>query len=141
MILLRSTTIVEHICPFDDALDTKHPDYSYEEYLKTGDRKHLPLREGAVPAVFKLRPLTRAQFMSMMRLEDAERPGEAIAYGLVSVSGLRREGDDHDILVKHTRTSLGERLDKDSLNELFAPEVFGDVGMRIFALSSTINPT
>lgn len=113
MIQFGSNDPVEYIYPEDPALDTAHPEFSWERYEKTRDRKHLPLREGAVPLVFKVRRLTRRQFFRAMgKAQHADQVQEAVAFGLVSI-------DPAPFSLVRVTDSLGEKLDEASMDHVY----------------------
>lgn len=138
MISLRPTVHLKHIYSEDPAIDKQHPDYSWDKYVRTGDRKYVPVKDGFVPTVFELRPLTRRQYQAVMRCDATALGMEAVAYGLVSVENLSR--GDHPVVLKSKPTDLGDRLTDESLDNLFAFDVIGELGLIIISLSA-VRPT
>ena len=135
MIGTRSIDAVEYIFSRDEALDKAHPDYNWEEYIATCDSKYAPLKEGHTPTVFQVRKLSRKQYVKISALPDEQKWGEAIAFGLKGIKNFCRPVQ---LLMKNV-PELGERLKDDVLDDIFAPELFVELGLRILTLS-TLDP-
>ena len=131
---------LRHAYPKDPALDRDNPAFDWDSFWKTGDAKHVPIREGCEATWFVCRRLTPAQFRRVMtEASDFDKFYQAIAYGLVAVEHFRG-ADGSDVTLRHKRTDLGERLTEESLSAIFAVEVFREIGSRIITLS-TLDPT
>lgn len=130
MIQFGTNDVIDYVYPDDPALDRERPDFSWERFEKTRDRKHIPLKDGAEAMVFKVRRLTRKQFFRVMgRASSADQVQEAVAYGLVAVEpacGLSRAQGD-----------IGEKLDDTSLDRVYdlGPNLMISVGTFVLGLS------
>ena len=136
MIAHRSTDRIDYIITDDPALDSDHADFDWDKYLKTADPKHAPVKEGCTPTVFSLVRLSRRQFLRVISMPETEQASEAIRYGLKAVKDFGRPLD----LRQKRFGDLGEGLDNDTLDRLFSPELFQELGIRILSLS-TLDPT
>lgn len=141
MIGTRSEAPIDYIVSTDPALDTVHPDFDWAEYLKTFDPKYAPTREGCIPTVFEIRRLTRKQLTYVRRKDTADQVPEAIAYALRRVRGFRVGGKNGvELECKHKRSDMGERLDEETLDKLYAPELFAELAGIIMGLAG-LDPT
>lgn len=122
----------------DPAIDREHPDFNWDEYTKTFEEKHLPLREGCVPTVFTLRPLERKQFERCIKMPSEQMASETIAYGLVGLDNFKR--GEETVTLRYKKSDYGMRLDGETLDKIFAPELFADLAPRIMSLSK-LDPT
>jgi hypothetical protein len=103
----------------DPALDNMASTFSAEKYIDTGDRVHLPLKEGGIPTEFQLTPLSRVVYQYVVGFTKerwAEGLAEALAYGLRSVANF---DDGKPLPVKHVTDHRGERASADVLDTLF----------------------
>lgn len=136
----RSPDKLRYIYPGDPALDKDNAAFDWDAFFRTGDAKYAPLKDGLQPTWFQLRRLTPKQFRHVMR-QDAEfdKCYEAVAYGLVGVDGFLG-ADGREVTWKPPRrTDLGERASDETLAELFAVELFRELGLRVITLS-TLDP-
>lgn len=121
----------------DEALDSAHESFNYEQYSKTLDRAHLPVKAGGEPTVFWLKPLSRRAFNSVHALlksgAEAEAWSEAVAYGLMRVENFRARGVPV-ALKTHVVGGL-ERLTDATLDAIFRPGLFFKLGSRVLQLS------
>ncbi len=131
MLKLRSTDTLAYVCTFDPSVDLEKA--NLDKYRETLDRKYLPLKDGEVPSVFRLRRLSFDQLQAARKktAEEGSAAGacEAIAYGLVSV-------ENFDARVEHKKSVYGERLSKESL-EYFArdADLMYELGFTIHRMS------
>lgn len=118
----------------DPALNKDHAEYDYKAYREDFDEKHLPCIEGQVPARFTIGPLSREQFVHAMG-QSGGLPMmiEAVAYGLHAVTGY--EADGRPVELARQKSDHGQRLTKASLDAIFEPELFADLGIAILGLS------
>lgn len=136
MIAHRSNDRIEYVLTSDPAIDAEHPDYDWDRYLKTADPKYAPIKEGHTPTVFSLSRLTRRQFLRVMSLPDQEQSSEAVKYGLRAIKDLGRP-----VELRFKRYGdLGEGLDSATLDHIFSPDLFAELGVRIMTMS-TLDPT
>ncbi len=113
MIRLASNEASEWVYPDDPALDQKSEAFDFDKYLRTGDRKHLAIRDGQEPLVFKVRRLDRKQFFRVMsRGSNADQVQDAVAFGLVGVS-------PEPFALLHADSDLGPRLADASLDKVY----------------------
>lgn len=127
---------IRHAWSEDPAIDKSDPDkfaMAWKEALRTGDIKCLPFREGDQPAVFELAPLTRKQFLRVFAQEGISQVCEAVAYGLRTVSGFIVDGRGVDL--DRVDSDAGKRLSAASLDALFDPVLFMELGTRIIEVS------
>jgi len=129
MIASRSTDSVVHVYSQDPAIDKDHPDFDWDRFKETGEMKYLPIKEGQTPTVFQIRRLTRRQFLKVIKSDDAEQFSEAVAYGL---RGIKDWGAPVDLKFQGDGQ---ERLHPDTLDRIFAVELFVELGARIMELS------
>lgn len=123
----------KHVWSRDPALDTDHKDYDWAEFIKTGDMKYVPAKEGMTVAEFEIGPLTRMQFLRVWSLSDLVQANEAVAYGLKGLTGYKVEGVDVEL--EFQNADDGKRLNKATLDRIFEPLLFMELGMRIIELS------
>jgi hypothetical protein len=134
MLAPRSSSALSYICSFDPALDRDSPAFDWAEYLETGDPVHAPIRDGDAPTTFELRRLTRKQFLRVIGMPSEEQASEAVAHGLRGVKNYQIGG--RDVELRFRRTDLGERMTDECMEQLFSPELFGELGVRILSLST-----
>ncbi len=124
----------KHVWSEDPALDTDSPAYDAVQFIETGDIKHMPARPGETLAIFEIAPLSRKQWQRLSALESSdEKYNEAVAYGLKSVSGYTIGG--LPVEVKKQTYQGEERLTAPTLDALFEPVLFRELGGRILLLS------
>lgn len=118
----------------DNTGKVKNPDFSYEDFEKTTDRKHLPLRKGCEPTVYTVRQLTRKQFVSVTsQFNLSEMMDEAIRYGLVAVKNFKLDGKD--VVLDREDTDLGKAVTEESFDKVFTQDTFSALGAFIMQLS------
>ena len=92
---------LSYVSQFDDALDTAHADFDHAQYKLTRDEKHIPLKDGAKPARFLLKPLSLADREELEALSGGERFAMACRMALKSCSGFTFvDGDGREVEVK-----------------------------------------
>lgn len=118
----------------DGAIDKDHPDYDHKAFAADFDEKHMPILDGQTPARFTIAPLTKDQFVwAMGQSSGLPMMIEAVAYGLRSVVGYEVDGKPVEIQTK--RADHGQRMTKATLDAIFEPELFADLGIAILGLS------
>lgn len=126
-----------HVWSMDPSIDRDHADYNWEEFLKDGEMKHLPVREGERLTVFRLAPLTRMQMMRVMEMDGMQRVNEAVAFGLRGADNYTVDGESVVLEFKHQGDE--RRVHEKSLNRVFDPMLFAELGSRILSIS-TLDP-
>lgn len=142
--LIRSTLkSVRHVWSQDPALDRSSLseetfEKAWKQFLKTGDPSNLPVREGTKLAIFEFEPLSRKDYIRALNLAGLEQWNEAVACGLRSVQNFEIDG----VPVQLERTEQGgsKRLSGDSLDKIFDPMLFMELGLRILD-ASRLHPT
>lgn len=127
----------DYIAVSDPALDGDEPEKRarHKEYRETYDRSVLVFKEGATPAVWRLTPLSRTQFLHCFRqVNDLDKYMEAVAFGLRSVSGFLYDGKP--VAWKPVKSDLGERVASVALDKIFDPLLVTELGDQILAASS-----
>lgn len=122
-----------HVWSEDPAIDRDSPAFDWVEFLRTGDLAHVPTVEGGKLTVFKIRPLSRKQFTRVFNLNGLEQLVEAVAYGLREVKDFILDGQAVEL--KHIKVDGEERVSNDSLDRVFEPLLFTELGTRIVELS------
>ncbi|HYE58141.1 MAG TPA: hypothetical protein VD948_06530 [Rhodothermales bacterium] len=123
----------------DPALDKDHPDFNWDLWLKTGDLKHAPTKQGMEPNRYWVRKLRMHRFEQVLDTPGARQVREAVAWGLTAVEGHTFNGEP--VVLKFKKISDAEqRLTDESLEQLYSPELFGELGARIVELSR-LHPT
>lgn len=135
--------IRHHVWSEDCALDKSDPDVfaaAWKAFLENGDETALPLLDGGTPAVFDLVPLTRRQFLRVYSGGGSplEQMTEAVAYGLRAVRGFEVNSRPAD--VRSVDSDAGKRLDAATLDALFDPMLFAELGARVLEISR-LDPT
>lgn len=127
----------KYISSLDPAIDRDHPDFNWEDYRRTGEAKHLPLREGAQATVFELAPLTRKQMARVLGFERVlDQCTEAVACGLRQVSNFIVDGQP--LIVEHQGNDGERRVKSSVLDKLFDPVLFGELGTRIMEINRLV---
>jgi hypothetical protein len=125
----------------DPAVDAESPGFNLDAYLSTGDRAHLPLREGATPTEFTLMPLSRSAYQHVLQSHSEQRViealTEALAYGLRSVQNLDDDGKPFAVkrVPDHPR---GERATSETIDKLFSAggqALISELGIAVFKRS------
>jgi len=132
MIATRSTEKIEHIYSRDPALDAGNPSFDWQRFLETGDRKHVPIKEGFTPTVFLLQRLTRKQLTRVLEASTAEHAAEAVSFAL---KGIKDWGAPLDFKFAEARGDLGQRVHPETIEKIFAIDLFAELGQRILELS------
>ena len=132
MITVRLTEPQTYVLESDDALDREHPDFNFAKYSETLDVKHIPLKPGGVPTEWKIRPLKRREYENVMALRDNECAliWEAVAYALVGVKNFGRP-----VEIERKRIGGLDRVTEDSLDAVYKPGVFTELGARVLMIS------
>lgn len=133
MITRTLTGRKSHVWSQDPAIDRDHPSFSWDAFLKDGDLKHLPKVEGQEYTLFEIGPLTRRQMMRVMSLSGMEQVNEAVAFGLKDVKNYVADGQS--VSLEHQNQGDEKRLNQRSLDRIFDPLLFTELGMRIIMLS------
>jgi hypothetical protein len=133
----------KHVWDKDGALDTANPIYDHAEFVKTGDLKYVPVKEGERLTIFELAPLSRVQFQRVLGLRvqgDAiDAAALALAYGLRGVQNLHDE-NGNEVTVKRQTDDLGElRASKATLDAIYDMTLIAQLGTRIIN-ESTLRP-
>lgn len=129
----------KHVWSQDEALDRDHADFSHEEFVRTGDFKHLPVIEGRQLTIFELAQLTRRQrevvatLAQQDRLVEAAR--EALAYGLRGWSGWT-DHDGSEVTPKFQGSDDEKRATKKTLDWIYDARLIGELGGRIIEASA-----
>jgi hypothetical protein len=132
-----------HVWSEDPALDKSNENYSHEEFVRTGDFKHVPAKEGERLTIFILAPLTRVQFQ---RVQSVRAQGDVVNAAVMAVSyGLRGVQNFHDangaeIEVKLQVDGEGERrVTSATLDAIYDIGLLAQLGARIIS-ESTLRP-
>lgn len=139
MIGKRSNDIFEHVFSGDDALDLTHPDCNPEKYRDTLDRKHLPIKEGRIPTVFKIRPLSRLRFMAISSMPEADRANACVAFGVVGIDNWRIPKTGNTLIPEFIGVGADQHLAPATLDAIFAPGLFAEL-MNIIMHASGLDP-
>ena len=136
MLKIQHLQDIEWIHPGDAALDLAHPDYSYGEYLKTWDRKHLPVRAGFTPSVFKLRRLgMKVQQHCFRQPHVPDRDREFVAYSVKGVTDFDENAGE--LVLKFEKGEFGEqRLADESLEKIYSWDLFRELGASAMIFNS-----
>lgn len=138
MIQLRSANErFEYVYPEDPALDRENEAFNWDEYLRTGDRQHIPCKDGEQPTVFHLQRLSRKALFHVLSKDKELQALEAVAYGLKRVENLEVSGQPFALKFRQnsSKTETGERLADETLDAMLAIDLIGDLGYRIICLS------
>lgn len=139
MIGARSNATAEYIYLDDPALDKESKYFDFKRYMQTLDRKHLPVKAGQTATVFKIRRLPRVTFTALASLaHTAERAVQAVAYGVIGVENFMN-GNGQPIVLEFVGEGVERRLTGDSLNAIFAPQLFGEL-MTVITTFSDLDP-
>lgn len=133
MITKALTARRAHVWSQDPALDDQLPGHDWGKFLLTSELSHLGIREGERPTVFQLQPLTRAQMIRVMNLEGMDRINAAVAYGLRAVDGFSCDGQPVELEMRGKGDD--ERVSERSLDRIFDPLLFAELGTRIIDIS------
>ena len=126
--------------PLDPALDQDNPAFSWDEYFRTGDVKHLPMKDGFRPTWFTVKRLTPAQFRHVMTQgSNFDRAFEAVCYGLTGIDNFTGP-DGSQVVVKTKKSEVGPRLTDDTIEAIFSVDVINVLGIRILTMSN-LDPT
>jgi hypothetical protein len=125
----------KHVWSEDPSLDKENSAFDWPEFLRTGDLKYCPAVEGGKLTVFEIRPLSRKQFSKVFNMPHGslEQCNEAVAFGLRAVRDF--QVDQQPVEIKHTKVDGEERCTESSLNAIFEPLLFVELGLRIMELS------
>lgn len=138
MIGARSHDEFEHVYTEDPAIDTESPDLDTKKYFETFDRKYLPIRAGATPTRFKVRPLSRRRFMAISAMPAADRPNATVAYGVTGVSNFRLPSGNM-FVPEFTGMGADQHLTGPSLDAFFDPALFSEL-MTVIMVASGLDP-
>lgn len=134
------TGTIQYVYSGDPAIDTDSKAYNPEEYQKTLDRKHLPLKSDSDKhSIFHLRSvgMKRMQRITSMRNESGgfstEQLGEAVAYGLKKVDDFEVEGKPFELKLETINGE--ERVKNESLEKMFKLLLFMELGNKILDTS------
>jgi hypothetical protein len=127
------TSTRPHVWSIDPAIDKENPAYDWKEFLDKGDLKYLPAVEGGTLTVFNIKALSRRQFTRVFNIEGLNQFSEAVAFGLKSVANFRVDGTEVDLRL--VKVDGEERVSEDSLNKIFDPMLFAELGLRILEIS------
>ena len=131
MIGARSNATAEYIFSADPALDIDSPSYDLKQYLKTFDRKHLPVREGKTATVFKIRRLPRVTWTALASLESqASRAVQTVCYGLVGVENFLNGNGTH-LNLEFVGEGVEKRLTAATMDALWSSELFAELASVI----------
>jgi len=131
MIASRSTDKIEYVYSQDPAINKDSAEYNWEKFVETGDRKYLPIRDGHLPTVFSLQRLPRTQFLRVLKMDRVDQASEAVALGLKDVKNW-----GGPLELKFKEQDGQDRLTPDTLEKMFAVELFAELGVRIMELST-----
>jgi hypothetical protein len=124
----------DHVWTSDPAIDKEHANFDADEYLKTGDMKFAPLRDGEKPTVFKIAPLSRKQWLDVTSRDGlTERLDAAVSYGLRSVENLEINGSPFQL--EHEQSSKGSRVKQAYLDQIWDPELMTEIGAKVIQIS------
>ena len=138
MIERKLTDTTQYVWTMDPALDHDAKDIleRFESYYRSGDASKLPVRDGSRLCVFTLARLTRPQHLRIMRADkdrELEMCSEAVAYALRAVDGFQVDGAP--LALKRQSSDVGERLTAETLDALWDPELFREMGETIIRRS------
>lgn len=140
--IVRSTIKARnHVWSQDPGLDRSDEDSfdeKWKQFLKDGDVRGLPTKDGAKLTVFELEPLDRKSFMRTLALSGLEQFNEAVACGLRSVSNF--EIDGVPLALERREENGSKRLAQSTLDKIFDPMLFMELGLRLIDLSR-LDPT
>lgn len=132
------TEVVKHVSAFDPAVDNKHPDFNYDEYVKTGDTKFIPVRDGGTATIFHLRPLGSKSWMKATAEPTRdERVYRLVQFSLIAVENWSVDGSPLTI-VRKTVDGI-EQVERKCLDKMYDPDLFLELGGRV-AMISRIDP-
>jgi hypothetical protein len=135
-LIVRSTLKSwNHVWSQDPALDRDADgfDEKWQSFLKTGDVRGLPVREGEKLAVLEIEPLNRKDYMRVLGMSGIEQFNEAVACGLRSVTNW--EIDGVPLVLERKEDGNTKRLSVPSLDKIFDPYLFTELGLRILDVS------
>lgn len=131
MIGARSNATTEYIFQGDPALDKESSAFDLKQYLRTFDRKFLPIVAGKTPTVFKIRRLPRITATAIAGLESVPAQGiQTVCYGLVGVENFMN-GNGQPLVMDFVGDGMERRLTGPSMDALFSLELFGELMMVI----------
>jgi hypothetical protein len=92
----------DHICSFDDAIDSEHADCDHDKWMDTGDDTFLPRKTKKKPTIFTLRHLSGRAHRRIADISTTEGNAEAcyqiVRYSLSAIKNpdipLELERDD-----------------------------------------------
>lgn len=132
-----------HVWDQDPALDKENEAYSFESFTRTGDMKHLPVKEGQKLTVFQLAPLSRRQFQEVIQLRTQERPIDAavlaVSFGLRGVENFYDAAGQELQVTFITDGDGTKRVSPATLDQLYDVSLIGQLGTRIIN-ESTLRP-
>lgn len=118
----------------DPSLDRDNPAFNWPEFERTSSLEHAPAKEGCKLTVFEITPLSRKLFMRVFSMgASLDQMNEAIAYGLKGLRDYQSEG--RPVELKTTKADGEERLTAETLDRLFEPMLWVELGKRILELS------
>ncbi len=145
MIGLRATQTLRTVFSGDPAIDQGidaegKPISDMAKFGETGDIACLRWVSGEEPTYFELRRVTARAFnFAMGQTSQPLKERELIAYGLAAVENLRGR-DGNPVKLKHVKSHLGPRLTDEALDEIHSVELFDELAVRLWRLS-TLDPT
>jgi|SRR3990167_4022997 len=124
------TDTVSHVSMFDPAIDIESKSCRYTEYMRSGDEKHLVIRDGQVPARFKLAHVNSRQYRrAYAATTDKDRHFALVAFALVAVDGMLIEGKA--ISVQRRVVDGLDICDADILEQIYDPDLFVELAGRV----------
>lgn len=128
----------KHVWSHDEALNKAHPDYSHDEFCKTGDFKFLPVHEGQSLTVFECAQLTRRQREVVATLVSQDQPiiaaREAVAFGLRGWTGFYA-ADGSELQPKFRGNDSDRRATEQTLDDIYDSRLIFELGSRIIEAS------
>ncbi len=133
----------KHVWDQDPALDRESEAFSHESFVRTGDMKHLPVKEGQRLTIFELAPLSRRQFQEVIQLRTQERPIDAavlaVSFGLRGVQNFYDASGQELQVAFITEGDGTKRVSPATLDQLYDISLIGQLGTRIIN-ESTLRP-
>jgi hypothetical protein len=138
MIGSRSNAPFEHVYTEDPAVDYESDQLDTKKYFQTFDRKYLPIKAGASPTIFKLRPLSRKRFIAIANMAGAEQPNATVAYGIIGIENFRLPTGSM-LVPEFTGLGADQHLTAATLDAIFDSRLFAEL-MTVIMSASGLDP-
>lgn len=136
MLSIQHLEDAEWVHADDAALDVDNPDFDYVQYLKTWDRKYVPVKDGGTPTVFKIRRLSQRVLEHCLRQPHTpDRDRELVAYSVKSIMDFDGKGGEFPLKREKSQFQGVERLAPSAIESFYSWDLFHELGIVILAFN------